>query len=477
MPHVIKIQRTGQPCPGEQKAAKQPDGGGSFAAKAVKYGAAYVRWKASGSPIRPEAEQRYIFEQICRTCPHFRPRKKGGGKCNLCGCSLNLHTDKLKWSSECCPDNPPRWQAGPLNIGQESTTVQDAPASETRRQRRIRERREARAMRAANRAKAREDRKKGRESRRKRKEEERMALGGIMPEVLHAQKVDDPLVLCDRFSLPIGHALRGMWAGCAAFYVCGGPSLKQIDLSFLRERGIASMGLNNVAGYAPVRAMTFSDPASKFHHGIFFDPAIIKFVPKPKLSERVRAKVDGKFQWTAYEVRSCPSVFGFERDGIWYPDQFLTREKATWGVSHKHKEMQSKQKILFSFFLGIRLLHYLGVRRIYLLGVDFGMDAKHHYAFDQYRHDGAIAGNNNSYRVATGMLAELRPYLDKAGLEIYQTNRQSNLRVFDFVDLPTAIADCRGLVPQEPYDLQAWYEKPKHGAEPAIQDTDDRGEE
>lgn len=300
-----------------------------------------------------------------------------------------------------------------------------------------------------------------------------------MPEESKYVPTEDPLILYDRLSRPIGHALRGLWQDCAAFYVCGGPSLKKLDLSFLKERGVVSMGLNNVAGYAPVRAMTFSDPASKFHHGIFFDPSLLKFVPEPKLKERVRAKLpDGNFQWTAHNVRSCPSVFGYERDGLWNPEEFLTREKATWGVSKKHKENEGKNPILFSFFLGIRLLHYLGVRRIYLLGVDFKMDAQAHYAFGQYRHDGAINGNNNSYCVATKMLQQLRPILEKSGLEIFQTNADSALRVFDHCPLEHAIEDCRGLVPQEPFDLAHFYEKPVHGANPEQKsaDSDDRGE-
>lgn len=326
---------------------------------------------------------------------------------------------------------------------------------------------------------AREARVKARQERSEKRAKDRLIQGGIMPAAVETKPVEDPLLLCDRNCKPIGHALRGLWQDTAAFYVCGGPSLKKLDLGFLRERGIVSMGLNNVAGYAPVRSMTFSDPALKFHHGIFFDPAILKFVPKPKLTERVRAKLpDGTFQWTAHEVRSCPSVFGFERDGLWNAEEFLTREKATWGVSKKHKENEGKNPILFSFFLGLRLLHYLGVRRIYLLGVDFKMDAQAHYAFGQYRHDGAINGNNNSYRVATKMLQGLRPILEKSGLEILQTNPDSALRVFDYCDLNTAIEDCRGLVPKEPFNLEHFYEKAKNGPNPELKQdaTDDRGE-
>ena len=327
---------------------------------------------------------------------------------------------------------------------------------------------------------ARQARKDAREARGSKRAQEKILLGGIMPAEAVINISEDPLHVCDRNMLPINHALRNMWMGCAAFYVCGGPSMKSIDLSFLKERGIVSLAINNAAAYAPVKAMAFSDPASKFSSNVFFDPAIIKFVPKPKLRERVRAKLpDGRFQWTAYTVSQCPSVFSFERDGLYEPETFLTRDKASWGVSKRYEVNKDKDKILCTFFIGLRLLHYLGVRRIYLLGVDFKMTPESQYAFGQSKHSGGVVSNNNSYRVATKMLVTLRPHLEAAGLEVFQTNPDSDMKAFDFVDLAYAIEDCRGLVQKEPYDLSRYYEKPQIGAEPAPEGDaeEDRGED
>lgn len=309
----------------------------------------------------------------------------------------------------------------------------------------------------------------------------RLAMGGVEPPLAQVTPVEDPLLMYDRNGQPIGHVLRGMWQDCAAFYVCGGPSLKEIDLSFLKDRGILSLGINNVGGYAPVRAWTFSDPAEKFSERIFLDPTIMKLVPKPKLGNRVRAKLDdGTFQWTQYNVKHCPNVFAYDRETHFYPEQFLTTTWASWGPSAKHDENKGKPTVLFTFFLGLRLLHYLGVRRVYLLGVDFGMSADKHYAFGQYRHEGAIRGNNNSYAVATQLLAELKPVFDRAGFEVYQTNKESSLRVFDYVPLETAIEDCRGLIPKEPWGsdhFSGWYEKLDPQGQPKKTDeADDRGE-
>jgi len=324
---------------------------------------------------------------------------------------------------------------------------------------------ETRAEGIARRRREREARKAAREAKSQQRQAQREAMGGPMPEAMADPGTDDPLEVCDRDKRPT-HAMRNQWAGCAAFLVCGGPSLRQIDLSFLRERGIVSLGINNVAGYAPVRAWCYSDSTHKFHHGIFFDPNIIKFVPKPRLEKndksRVRAKLpDGTFRWTGRHVSQCPNVFGFPRETKFFPEQFFSLPYASWGASDKHPEMNYRAKNIFTFFIGFRLLHYLGVRRVYMLGVDFKMDAAQGYAFGQARWPGAVNGNNGKYRIATGMLQELRPHFEKAGFEVYQTNPDSALRVFDYVPLATAIQDCRGAVPPEPWSedaLEGWYE-------------------
>lgn len=485
----------------------------------VSYSRAVARWMAAGEPIRsPEAQAEILA--ICKACPNYKPHKKPGlaGSCGLCGCRLNIGAapsrSKIAMGTESCPDKPPRWTAMQIDqppaeappkqpvtsLGGFQGEPAEAPQIVSKplgRKEARRARIEARNARRANelieaakfpevsptlsrkeRRRQRQVRKLERQMRINKRKAEEIAMGGEKPPREPVTDCDDPLAVYDAKGSSIGHAMRGLWKGQSAFFVCGGPSLKTIDLSFLRERGIVSLGINNVAGYAPVRAWTFSDPACKFHHGIFFDPAIIKFVPLPKLGERVRAKLDdGTFRWTQYEVRDCPSVFGYNRFTKFNAETFLTTAEASWGQSEKHKE-KGKPTTLSTFLLGLRLLHYLGVRRVYLLGVDFKMDADNHYAFGQNRHEGALASNTNAYRVVSGMCTELRPVLEAAGFEVYQTNRHSGLRVFDYIPLDAAIEDCRGVVPREPWSPESfagWYEKPKLDEEGP--GTDDRGED
>lgn len=264
-------------------------------------------------------------------------------------------------------------------------------------------------------------------------------------------------------------ALKNLWRGCAGFFVGGGPSIRSQPYHRLAERGVCSLALNNIAGFVPVKAFTFNDPPEKFHHGIWRDPGIMKFCPKAKLTHRGRGTTreklpDGSFKYLTAKTPDYPNVWGYERRGWHTPETFFIEPSATSGNnSGEGVPKTGRPKIICSMFLGLRLLHYLGVRRVYLLGVDFYMEpgladkGLGNYAFDETRTAGAIDGNNGIYKVAAAMLEELRPIFDKAGFEVYNTNALSRLRAFDYVPFEEAMEDCKNGVPKEPFDLNGWY--------------------
>lgn len=279
----------------------------------------------------------------------------------------------------------------------------------------------------------------------------------------------DPLTVFDRNEQPI--SLRGMWAGASGFLVCGGPSVNSIhDLhACLRSRGVVSLAVNNSAGYLPVRAMTFSDPPEKFHHGVFFDPAMMKFVPRPKLKRgQVRIKFpDGSFKFSGLNVRDCPNVWGYERSQHFIPEEFLNSPAATWGNNNEGVKRTGGPKLLFTMFLGLRLLHYLGCKRVFLLGADFRMTGEKGggYSFSQGRTPAAALSNNNSYRVANEFFGELKPILDDAGFFVGNVNPQSALEAFPFVAWDDAARLAKGFVPGESFSLDGWYTFKNEGRE------------
>lgn len=302
--------------------------------------------------------------------------------------------------------------------------------------------------------------------------------------------------------------LNGWWAPSPAFLVCGGPSLLKQPFEKLRERGIASLAVNQVAAKVPVTAWTFGDPADKFHHGLHLDPKTITFAPLGKLRHPINAKLpDGQFrriglhndngEVVPYCLRDCPSTFGYSRDSRFDPATFLTTDYAHWGGATKEDEVRQAewdarfeevwkkhtqesgghfsrhQKNLFkkeyekkvgksppnshvlcSMLLGFRLLHYLGCPRIYLMGVDLWMTDEQPYAFTQGK-----SARNGRYSDENEMLHQIKPVLEASGMEVYNTNPTSKCDAFQFVKFEEALQDCRGAVPLEPFDTDKWYDK------------------
>lgn len=272
----------------------------------------------------------------------------------------------------------------------------------------------------------------------------------------------DPLYVCNHEYQAC--PLRDMFKHSPGFLVGGGPSSSEVDYMKLGERGICSVGVNNVCGRVPVDVFTCSDPPIKFHHGIWLDPSIVKMVPIAKLRQGIRVKHGTEFTGVKLgprpmKVRDCPNTYGYLRNCEFRPEKFLTCNAATWGNNRKGVEATGGDKLLFTMFLGLRLCYFLGMRRCYLLGVDFRMGDGYGYSFGQTRDRGACRSNNNSYRTAIKWMRQLRPILEDAGMMVYNTNPNSSLDAFDYVPFESAVADCKRAIGPEPFDLNGWYEK------------------
>jgi hypothetical protein len=280
------------------------------------------------------------------------------------------------------------------------------------------------------------------------------------------EKWQDPLVIVDRKKRHFDN-LRGMLAGRPTFLIGGGPSANDLELEHLNRRGIWTMGVNNVAGHARFRANSFvcSDPPQKFSSSIWLDPAIMKLVPIPKLSGRranLRKKLpNGEFQKIKESTNECPNVWGFRRESWLEPDdRFFTSDGACWGNLNAGVEITGERKTVCTLLLGIRLLYYLGSRRIYLVGVDFRMTPEKGYSFEQGRDRGACESNNRQFSVVNDWVCRLQDSgaPDRFGLEVFNCYEKSGLRAFPYVPFEAAVEDARGIVEDRP-DLSNWYEK------------------
>jgi len=245
--------------------------------------------------------------------------------------------------------------------------------------------------------------------------------------------------------------LSGLWAPNPGFLVGTGPSLQLHDLSRLRERGVISLAVNNAAAVAPVRAWTFSDPQSKFHHGLFLDPAMMTFAPEPKLGRRFVAKVDGKFRACTAKVGHCPNTFGYGRVSKFVPETFFSEKWAHWGAGKDQPKNRPLPGSLCTIFLGLRLLVYLGVKRIFLLGVDHRKGKDSVYGFPEMK-----KGRKGFWKEKR-MWEELKPELKRRGIELFDVGGLCEM--FPRVEFDEAVEQCKGSVPSEPFDTVGWNDK------------------
>jgi len=292
------------------------------------------------------------------------------------------------------------------------------------------------------------------------------------------EKWEDPVTVYTRRREPT-KALHNLLADGTAFLVCGGPSADPF-LSQLNSRGCFSLAVNNAGAYK-VRPQAFvcSDPPMKFHQDIWLDPGCMKFVPSAKLSgrrNRMRTKVDGVFDRAERGIDCAPNVWGFKRWSWIYPDdRFFLSDGCCWGNQDDGAKKTGEEKTVCTMLLGLRLLRYLGARRIYLVGVDFFMTPDAGYSFKQARDFGASASNNNHYRIVNNWLCKMQEgrTFKRFGLDVYNCCERSGLRAFPYVPFDDALADTRGIMgvrelaeAGEP-DCEGWYEKsecPKCGS-------------
>ena len=247
--------------------------------------------------------------------------------------------------------------------------------------------------------------------------------------------------------------LSNLWAPSPGFLVCGGPSLAEYNPEAFRARGILSLGVNNAAGFVPTTAHVFGDPQWKFHSGAYLDAKNLTFAPTGKLRRNIRVKfADGTFHTVDRILADCPGVFGFSRTTTFKAETFLTTPWAHWGRGGKQPKSDQPFRRLATMLLGIRLLHYLGCPRVYLVGVDFWMSKEQPYAWGSV----ATSGNRLWAKIST-MLGDLKPIFEDAGFHLFNCNAASKCEVFPHVPFVAAWTDCRGAIPPEPLDLQEWY--------------------
>lgn len=242
-------------------------------------------------------------------------------------------------------------------------------------------------------------------------------------------------------------SLENIYKNTSAFLILSGPSFNEILQStkpinlgnqLLEARDALSypshitMGVNNsVKNFRP-NLWTSVDEPNRFLRSIWMDPTIQKFIPY----EHLNKKLFDSNRWVESDISvlQCPNVFGIERNERFNHEIFLTERTFNWG---DHKDYGGCRSVML---IAIRLLYYLGIREIFLLGCDFRMTETYRYHFDQDRSKQALNNNNKTYKRMIDRFELLKPKFDAVGLRIYNCNKESDLKVFPFIDFNEAMS-------------------------------------
>lgn len=254
-------------------------------------------------------------------------------------------------------------------------------------------------------------------------------------------------------------SLCDWYRGRSAFLVLSGPSLAQLDLGKLNGRGIVTMGVNNSWAMHRPNLWTCVDPPNRFLDTGWKDPGIVKFVPAALLAHRLGVQQpDGTIRDSAYKVSQMPSVLAFRRADAFDHRTFLVDDSVHWGCLEGDQDAVSIQGKRSVMLVALRLLHYLGFRRVFLLGCDFTMSAERKYAFDEGRTDQAIRHNNELYRALGKRFAMLRPHFAQQGYEVFNCSPGSELEAFARMDYDEAVR-LAGSECTKPVSSAGWYQK------------------
>lgn len=234
-------------------------------------------------------------------------------------------------------------------------------------------------------------------------------------------------------------SLKSLYMGASAFIISSGPSFKNFKQKELL-RNVFTCCVNNSSKALQPDVMfpdmeVFVDHPSKFLYHLFASPKTMVFCPEGHMNKGLYhsdLKADA-----GVKTNQTPNIIYYKRNNIFNPERFLIENSINWGnnKSISFKGVRGKRSVLIAT---IKILHSLGFKNVFLLGVDFNMSVDNLYSFPQSRKGGSINGNNASYRQMKVFFQSLQPYFLKDKFHVYNLNPSSELDAFPFMNFKEA---------------------------------------
>jgi len=252
-------------------------------------------------------------------------------------------------------------------------------------------------------------------------------------------------------------SMANFYRGRSAFLMLSGPSLNQLDLSLLNQRGIITMGVNNAWTIHRPNLWTCVDDPGRFIDTGWKDPGITKLVPMCHRVRKLRIQnSDGSMQPSAFHVSQMPSVLFYRRSNHFDHERFLTSDSVPWGNDGNQADtlgIKGKRSVMLA---ALRLLHHLGFRTVYLLGCDFKMADDRRYAFDEARAPNVIRYNNTLYESLSRRFEALLPHFEQHNFRVVNCSPGSALSVFERMTYEDAIKQAASEC-SKPINTTGWY--------------------
>jgi hypothetical protein len=217
---------------------------------------------------------------------------------------------------------------------------------------------------------------------------------------LHTDRTRQAVDLTNVFAAP----------GGASVFLCGGsPGLAEAPLRKMEASRVPILAMNNAVTLVRPNLWNAVDLANRFVGSLYRDPTVLKFMPTSRFDNLVPG-ADRK-------VCEMPGMLFYELDPqVGYADFLSPNERVVWWND--------------TMIASIQILHRLGFRHIYTMGVSLAMSADKPYAFDE-QYDAKRAANcHHHYQTMGHRLRLLRSYLELGGLSITSCTPDSMLNDF-----------------------------------------------
>jgi hypothetical protein len=220
-------------------------------------------------------------------------------------------------------------------------------------------------------------------------------------------------------------------------FLCGrGPSLEQMDLTFLNKPGVLSLALNGACELLRPTLWLVNDPPDRFTQPYWNDPGVIKLIPREHRDVMI---ADGK------DVKAHAATLFFARNARFRADRFLIEPTFNIGCDVGVDDGLGHASGRSVMLPAIKILYVLGVRRVYLLGCDFKMNPEKPYAGSDIKSERACKTNNNKFQIINARLEVLwRPFHD-AGFEILNCTPGSELTAFPTIPYDEAVLEYQSV--------------------------------